>query len=122
MDRQVGTVVVGGGQAGRATSYHLSRLGREHIVLEQAAQAGNAWRNDRWDSFTLVTPNWTFGIPGIEYTGDDAGGFMPRDEVASRFEHYVEDNALPVRFGVRVSSVEPAEQGGYLVRTDSGDI
>ena len=120
--QRIKTVVIGGGQAGLATSYHLSRHGQEHVVLEQAAQAGNAWRNDRWDSFTLVTPNWTIRVPGIEYRGDEPGGFMPRDEVVSRFEHLVEDNALPVRFGVRVDSVEPAEHGGYLVRTDAETI
>ena len=70
MSETVETVIVGGGQAGLATSYHLQRRGREHVVLEQAAQAGNAWRNDRWDSFTLVTPNWSFRLPGAEYDGD----------------------------------------------------
>ncbi len=118
--QRIETVVVGGGQAGLATSYLLSQRGCEHVVLEQAQQAGNAWRNDRWDSFTLVTPNWTFRVPGIEYDGDDPGGFMPRDEVVARFERYVADNSLPVRFGVRVTSVEPAEQSGYRVETDSG--
>jgi cation diffusion facilitator CzcD-associated flavoprotein CzcO len=28
----IGTVVVGGGQAGLAMSYHLKRLGREHVL------------------------------------------------------------------------------------------
>ena len=45
------TVIVGGGQAGLATSYFLTQQGREHVVLEQASQAGNVWRNWRWDSF-----------------------------------------------------------------------
>jgi putative flavoprotein involved in K+ transport len=120
--QRIETVVVGGGQAGLATSYCLSQRGQEHVVLEQATQAGNAWRNDRWDSFTLVTPNWTFRVPGIEYKDDDLGGFMPRAEVVSRFEHLVEDNALPVRFGVRAASIEPAEHGGHLVSTDAGTI
>ena len=30
-------IVVGGGQAGLATSYYLTQQGREHVVLEQAA-------------------------------------------------------------------------------------
>jgi putative flavoprotein involved in K+ transport len=46
------TVVIGGGQAGLAVSYHLTRLHRDHVVLEGALQAANAWRNHRWDSFT----------------------------------------------------------------------
>ena len=53
----VTTVIVGGGQAGLATSYHLTQQGREHIVLEQAATPAHVWRDERWDSFTLVTPN-----------------------------------------------------------------
>lgn len=69
MGQKVETIIIGGGQAGLSTSYHLSLLGREHIVLEQATQAGNAWRNDRWG---LVYPQYTqlvfpaagCGVPG----------------------------------------------------------
>lgn len=123
MTERIETVVVGGGQAGLATSYHLSQRGREHVVLEQAAQAGNAWRNGRWDSFTLVTPNWSFRLPGAEYTGSAPGAFMPRDEVAARFERYVRDFRLPVRYGVRVTSVEhDAENDRYLVKTADAAI
>jgi putative flavoprotein involved in K+ transport len=118
MSVKVETVVVGGGQAGLAVSYHLGRRGRGHVVLEQAAQAGNAWRNGRWDSFTLVTPNWTVRLPGAEYHGPLPGGFMPRDEIVARFECYVADFHLPVRYGARVTAVEPDARGdGYLVRT-----
>ena len=56
--RQVETVVVGGGQAGLALSYYLKQEGREHVVLERAPAVANAWRNQRWDSFTLVTPTF----------------------------------------------------------------
>lgn len=123
MNTTVESVVIGGGQAGLATSYHLNQRGREHIVLEQTAQAGNAWRNDRWDSFTLVTPNWSFRLPGAEYQGSAPDGFMPRDEVVARFEQYVECFHLPVRYGVKVTSVEQNAEGhGYLVRTDEASI
>jgi putative flavoprotein involved in K+ transport len=76
--RKIETVVVGAGPAGLATSYALKRHGQEHIVLEQAEQPADAWRTERWDSFTLVTPNWLFKIPGAEYSGADPEGFMPR--------------------------------------------
>ena len=115
----INTIVIGGGQAGLATSYHLTQRGCEHIILEQAAQAGNAWRNDRWDSFTLVTPNWSFRLPGAEYQGDEPDGFMGRDRIVETFEQYVALYKLPVRYGVRATSVEPNPMGtGYLVRTD----
>lgn len=120
---QIETVIIGGGQAGLATSYHLGRRGHEHVVLEQASQAGSAWRDGRWDSFTLVTPNWSFGLPGAEFAGDDPDGFMPRDQIVQRFEHYVTEFALPVRFGVRASSVRwNADGKGYTVATDTGEI
>lgn len=43
MTRQVETIIVGGGQAGLATSYGLKQRDCEHIVLEQMAQAAQAW-------------------------------------------------------------------------------
>jgi len=110
----IDTVIVGGGQAGLAISYYLTQQGREHIVLEQAAQAANAWRNHRWDSFTLVTPNWMTQLPGAEYQGDEPDGFLPRNEVVAHFEQWIERFNLPVRYGVRVSSVE-ANGAGYVV-------
>lgn len=114
----VETVIVGGGQAGLATSNHLKRRDLEHVVLERASQPGEAWRNGRWDSFTLVTPNWSFLLPGAEYDGDDPDGFMPRAEIVRRFERYVDDFDLPVRFGVDVTSVAPRTSGaGYVVET-----
>jgi glycine/D-amino acid oxidase-like deaminating enzyme len=57
MLHKIDTVIVGGGQAGLAISYYLTQEGREHVALERAPAVANAWRNQRWDSFTLVTPN-----------------------------------------------------------------
>lgn len=110
------TVIVGGGQAGLSLSYYLSRMQREHVVLEKTQRAGSAWSRQRWDSFTLVTPNWAFCLPGMEYEGDDPHGFMPRDEVDRRFQAYVSRYALPLHCGVEVQSVTPLEKG-YRVET-----
>jgi len=114
------TVIVGGGQGGISTSYHLKLQGREHIVLEQAGQAASAWRR-RWDSFTLVTPNWMIQLPGAVYQGDDPDGFMPRDDVIAYFENYIQQFDLPIRYKTRVMSVEHLDPG-YRVTTDQGDF
>lgn len=114
---QIETVIIGGGQAGLAMSYHLKRYGHEHVVLEQAAQAGSVWRRERWDSFTLVTPNWAFRIPGVEYNGADRDGFMPRDQVVAYFEQYVERFQPPIHYNTRVLAVEPLSSKGYRVQT-----
>ena len=119
MTKQIDTLIVGGGQGGLSTSYHLTQQGREHVILEQADQAAPVWRN-RWDSFTLITPNWMTRLPGAEYQGDDPDGFTPRDEVVAYFEAYIKRFKLPVRFGTRVISVEPIE-AGYRVSTDEAE-
>ena len=107
----VETVIVGGGQAGLSLSYYLTQEKREHIVLEKAQRAGSVWTQQRWDLFSLVTPNWTFRLPGAEYTGADPHGFMLRAEIDRRFQEYVRQNALPLTFGTPVESVEPQGQG-----------
>lgn len=119
MVQRIETILIGGGQAGLATSYHLTRLGRENVILEQAEQAGNVWRNDRWDSFTLLTPNWSVRLPGMEYEGNNSDGFMARDEIVATFERYVERFHLPILYRAQVRSVEPnVDAQGYQVRTE----
>jgi len=116
----VETIIVGGGQAGLAISYYLKQQGREHLVLERTPAVANAWRNQRWDSFTLVTPNFQVRMPGAEYSGNDPYGFMTLAEVVKYFDDYVERFGLPVHCGVEVFGVEKLVEG-YLVSTSEGD-
>jgi len=116
---KVKTIIIGGGQAGLSTSYHLKQLGREHVIFEQAEKAGNAWRNDRWDSFTFVTPNWSIQLPGAHYDGNDPDGFLPKAEIVAYFEQYVEEFNLPVQYKTFVLEVALLDDGkGYQVKTD----
>ena len=117
---KIETIIVGGGQAGLATSYHLKQLGREHIIFEAADKPAQAWRNDRWDSFTFVTPNWTIQLPGAHYDGDDPDGYLSKDEIVAYFERYIEKYDLPVRFKTSVLEVAPMDGGGYQVQTSGG--
>ena len=120
MSTHIETIIIGGGQAGLAVSYYLSRQDRPHIVLEQAAEVGNAWRNHRWDSFTLNTPNWQSWLPGADIPGKDPDGFLTRDEVVAYFESYVDTFHLPLR-GVHVDTVTPRESGrGFVAETSAG--
>ncbi|MBE0685188.1 MAG: NAD(P)-binding domain-containing protein [Anaerolineaceae bacterium] len=113
------TIIVGGGQAGLSSSYFLKKQNRDHIVLEKADSPANVWQSDRWDSFTLLTPNWTFQLPGAEYSDQNPEGFMPREEIISRFERYVQQYQLPIQFQTRVNAVELSAEGGrYSVITD----
>jgi putative flavoprotein involved in K+ transport len=120
MLHEIDTVIVGGGQAGLAISYYLRQEDREHVVLERAPAVAHAWRNQRWDSFTLVTPNFQVRMPGAEYEGDDPYGFMSLAEVIEYFDEYVKRFRLPVHCGVEVFSVEQMGPS-YLVRTSEGN-
>lgn len=119
-EEKLETIIIGAGQGGLSTSYYLKKQGKEHIVLEQADQAASAWRK-RWDSFTLVTPNWMIRLPGAEYQGNDPDGFMPRDDVIKYFENYIQMFDLPVRYRTRANSVERIGFG-YRVKTNDGDF
>jgi putative flavoprotein involved in K+ transport len=123
MRTHVDTVIVGGGQAGIAVSYYLTRQGRDHLVLEQSDTAAEAWRNHRWDSFTLNTPNWQTQLPGAEYSGTDPDGFMSRNDVVAYLEGYVARFHLPVRYRVRVARVDRDRQtGSYRLTTGDGRL
>lgn len=117
METQVETLIIGGGQGGLSVSYFLQQAQRDHLVLEAASQAGNAWRNDRWDSFYLNTPNWAFRLPGAFYTGSEPDSFMPRDQIVATFEDYIERYQLPVQYGARACSIEWCDPG-FRVETD----
>ena len=116
----IDTVIIGGGQAGLAISYYLRQEDREHVVLERAPAVAHAWRNQRWDSFTLVTPNFQVRMPGAEYEGNDPYGFMSLAQVVQYFDDYVKRFRLPVHCGVEAFSVEQMGPS-YLVRTSEGN-
>ena len=122
MRERIETIVIGGGQAGLATSYYLTREHREHVVLDQAARPAEAWRNHRWDSFTLNTPNWQSRLDGGggNTTTRDPNGFMTRAEIVAYLEDYAKRYRLPVQYSVRVSAVKEDEGRGFVVETNGG--
>ena len=116
--RQVEVVVVGGGHNGLAMSKCLSDRGVDHVVLERGDVA-NSWATQRWDSFTMLTPNWQARLPGVAYDGDDPDGFMTGDEVVGFIKAYADTVEAPVFAGTTVSTVRP-DDDGYEVVTDQG--
>ena len=116
----VDAIVVGAGQAGLALSHELSAAEVEHVVLERG-RVGDTWRH-RWDTFCLVTPNWTVDLPGYPYSGPDPDGFMPRDQIVATLEAYAGSFGAPVREGVSVIGVESSPGGGFIVHTSAGDL
>ncbi|WP_346777001.1 MSMEG_0569 family flavin-dependent oxidoreductase [Streptomyces sp. HNM0575] len=113
--------VIGGGQAGLAMSYCLRERGIEHVVLE-ADRVGREWRERRWDSFCLVTPNWQCKLPGFPYAGADPDGFMVRDEVLRYLEDYVSYFRPPLAEGVTVTGLRRSATGVFELASDAGDF
>src|SRR5882757_686867 len=97
---RIETVVIGGGQAGLASGYHLARTGRPFVILDASERIGDAWRN-RWDSLRLFTPARYDALPGLPFPG--RGWSFPS---AAAFADYLREYAarweLPVRTGVTV--------------------
>jgi putative flavoprotein involved in K+ transport len=113
--------VVGGGQAGLSISYCLRERGIEHIVVERN-RAGHEWRERRWDSFCLVTPNWQCRLPGFPYQGDDPDGFMGRDEIIRYLAQYVAFFQPPLVEGVSVTGLRRGADGTFELATTQGEF
>ncbi|MER5430198.1 MSMEG_0569 family flavin-dependent oxidoreductase [Streptomyces sp. NPDC002588] len=113
--------VVGGGQAGLSVSYCLRERGIEHVVVERN-RVGHEWRERRWDSFCLVTPNWQCKLPGYPYPGDDPDGFMVRDEIIRYLEDYVAFFQPPLAEGVSVDGLRRSPSGVFELSTSEGDF
>lgn len=117
MSEHFDTVVIGGGQAGLAMGYHLSRLKRPFVILDENARTGDSWRT-RWDSLRLFTPARYDALPGSRYPAPP-WSYPSRGEFADYLSSYAERFALPVRNNVRVTSLSHNGQN-YVIDTGSG--
>ncbi len=104
MTESVDVAIIGGGQAGLATSWYLTQAGVDHVVLE-GGNVAETWRTRRWDSFCLVTPNWSVKLPGAAYAGPDPDGFMPLEELIDYIQSWADSFGAPVRGQCTVSSL-----------------
>ena len=111
----VDVLIVGAGHAGLAMSFFLTQAGRDHVVVERRETLGGG-RQDRWDEFTLVTPNWTASFPGWAYDGTDPDGFMGRDEIAARVARYARSSGRPWRSARRCGAWRPRPPADFASR------
>jgi putative flavoprotein involved in K+ transport len=106
------TAIIGAGQAGLATAYHLQRLGRPCLVLDANPHVGDSWRT-QWDSLRLYTPAGYDGLPGLPFPGP-RWSYPTKDQVAAYLTAYARRFALPVRTLSRVERLEAAD-GKYVL-------
>jgi putative flavoprotein involved in K+ transport len=106
-------IVIGAGQAGLSMGYYLEKLGLTFIIFEKG-KIGDTWRNQRWDSFKLNTPNKVNSLSGKEKAFSDEEGFCSSSDFVSYLEHYSKDHQLPVIEDSRVLSVENSPLHGIF--------
>lgn len=104
--------IIGGGQAGLSASWFLTRDGVDHVVFE-ARTAAHEWDTSRWDTFTLVTPNWQCRLPGYPYDGPDPDGFMTREQVTAWIGGYAATFGPPLREHTAVTALTRDVEGGH---------
>ena len=108
-------VVIGAGQAGLSTSYHLRRLGLDHLVLDADAAPGGAWQY-RWDSLSMDDVHGVADLPGARAPGRSAE--RANLVVPAYFAAYERAHDLPVLRPVRVDSVTSE---GELLAVHAGE-
>jgi putative flavoprotein involved in K+ transport len=116
----VETLIIGAGQAGLATGYHLKSAGRELLIVDEVERIGDNWRC-HWDSLRLFTPAKYDGLPGLPFPADP-WSFPGKDEVAAYLELYSVVNELPVRLRTRVDRVVARPVGGFAVGVGADEI
>ncbi|HET7339336.1 MAG TPA: NAD(P)-binding domain-containing protein [Candidatus Dormibacteraeota bacterium] len=116
MANDVKVAIIGAGQAGLATSWYLKQAGVEHVVLE-AGRVAETWRTRRWDSFCLVTPNWSVKLPGATYAGPHPDGFMSLTELIDYFQRWADSFHAPIE----KATVDELEHYNGRFRLRTGD-
>lgn len=114
------TVIIGAGQAGLSTAYHLTKRGRACVVLDANARIGDNWRR-HWDTLRLYSPAKYDGLPGMPFPADP-WTFPQKDEVAAFLESYALKFDLPVRTSTRVDELEQRPGGGFELRIGENTI
>jgi cation diffusion facilitator CzcD-associated flavoprotein CzcO len=109
------SVVIGAGQAGLSASYHLRRLGLDHVVLDAGEAPGGAWQH-RWDSLTMDDVHGVADLP--DGPAPARGHERANEVIPAWFGDYERAHDLPVVRPVRVDRVEDA--GDLLVVHGAG--
>jgi putative flavoprotein involved in K+ transport len=113
------TLIIGAGQAGLSTGYHLQKHSRPFLIVDANQRIGDNWRQ-QWDTLRLYTPAKYDGLPGLPFPAPE-WHFPSKDEVGDFLEAYALRWDLQVRMSTRIDRLEAdSDRDGY-VATLHGD-
>lgn len=119
MNHVLDVLVIGGGQSGLASGYHLKQRGLSFLILEASGEAAGSWPN-YYDSLKLFSPAKYSSLPGLSIPSP-GDRYPNRDEVVQYLKNYASHFQLPIAFYQRVEQVSK-EVGVFQVRTTTGEI
>ena len=106
-------VIIGAGPAGLSIGYYLKKYGINFLIFERS-KPGSSWRDQRWDSFRMNTPNSLNQLPGIDSDETDPEGFYSAAEFLRLLDDYVKKFLLPVVESSNVQIVERDSTGRFF--------
>ncbi|MFD1737176.1 flavin-containing monooxygenase [Bacillus salitolerans] len=96
-------LVIGAGQAGPATGYHLKMKGLSFLILEGNTQPVGSWPF-YYNSLKLFSPAGYSSLPGMKFPAPP-NTYPTKEDVISYLKEYAAYFELPVKVGTRVNRV-----------------
>ncbi|WP_024873942.1 flavin-containing monooxygenase [Saccharomonospora piscinae] len=116
---RVGTLVIGGSQAGVSAGYFLKRAGADFRIVDAGNEIGQVWRS-RWDSLKLYTAAKHNNLPGMPFPGDP--DHVPgKSEMADYLVEYVRRFDLPLELEAEVEALTRTD-GTYVATLGTREI
>ncbi len=115
---EYGLCIVGAGPAGLAAALEAQRLGLSFVVLEQESGPGGTVAQYPRRKLVLTQP------VELPLHGPLGGGrtTFTKEELVTLWQEIARQHELPIHGGVTYVGCEPTSGGGYLVRTNHGEL
>jgi len=113
-------IIIGAGQAGLSIAHSLQKKGIKPLILEKN-YVGFSWKEQRWDSFCLVTPNWQCTLPDYQYSGADPNGFMDKENIVKYLKKYSEFVKADILEGIEVKHLVKKNEK-FFISTNRGNF
>lgn len=117
----VDVLILGAGPAGLSVGYELRKRGVSFQILERGEMAGESWRRMP-TNLKLVSPWKSNCLPGTPASRRPGNYEMSRSEYSSYLQDYAAQQELPIKTGVRVTTVSKDRDGTFVLKSDGGEF